>query len=68
MARRPATPASLPQVIAWLSSSAISIALSVLVLQPAKALMGSVLASVASTAAVATAIAAMALTTEMNAM
>jgi len=55
-------------VIAWLSSSAISIALSVFVLQPAKALMGSVLASVASTAAVATAIAAIALTTEVTAI
>jgi len=56
------------QASAWLASSAISIALSVAILQPAKALMGSFLASIATAAAAVSAVTALAITGEMAAM
>jgi len=56
------------QVTAWLVSSAVSIALSVLILQPAKALLGGLLASVLTVAATASALAVVAVTTEMVAL
>ena len=53
---------------AWLVSSAISITLSILVLQPAKALLGGLLSSILTTAAVAAALGAVAVTSEMIVM
>ena len=55
------------QVAAWLTSSGISILLSMFILQPAKAIMGSFVASITTTAVAASAMAALMLSTEVAA-
>jgi len=55
------------QVSAWLTSSATSMILSIFVIQPAKAIAGSFLISVATTAAAASAVAAFMMSAEVAA-